>query len=158
VSASGETDPGLISLYPRSNDPVEHREILSRHARQLELSVIVDKQHYKEIKSLNATLNRTNELLEQQIKETALEKVGKQLDQSNKDLSVKRMTTLLGFLGAVVGALAMIFVAYLSHGTPAPVAKPLSPAVEKAYEDYLHSLAKQTPPTAEYDRIIDAGK
>jgi hypothetical protein len=158
VSSSGETDPGLVSLYPRSDNPAEHREILTRHARQLELSVIVDRQHYKEIKSLNATMIETNKLLKQQIDEAGMEKATRAIEAARRDHSLKRMTALLGFGGAIVGALGAAVAAYLTHGSDIPVIKPATAAQIRAYDEHERAAKHEPAPTPEFNAIIDSAK
>jgi hypothetical protein len=143
VSGSGESDPGLTSLYPESNEPEEHHMVLVRHARQIEMGVVTSRNHWQAIKNLTTTLDRTNALLEQQ----EMREADRALQEARKDHSIKRMTAMLGFGGAIVGALAMVTAAYLTHKSPEPEpVKQLSPAIEKAYEAYQRDVAKRRQP------------
>jgi len=158
MSQSGETDPGLTSLYPENDTPEEHHQILVRHARQIELGVITSREHYRQIKNLNETLGKTNTLLEQQIEATELDKVDRKLVEARKDFSLKRMTALLGFGGAIVGALGAAAAAYLTRDSKIPDTKPPTAEQVRAYEANQRAAKHEPAPTPEFNAIIDGVK
>jgi hypothetical protein len=156
--SSGETDPGLTSLYPEDDTPEEHHQILVRHARQLELGVITAREHYKSIKNLNETLGKTNALLQQQIEARDLEKADQKLVDARRDFSLKRMTALLGFGGAIVGALGAAAAAYLARDSKIPETKPPTAEQVKAYEEHQRAAKHEPVPTPEFNALVDSQK
>ena len=158
MSTSGETDPKLVSLYPRSDEPEELRRVATMHARQLEMSVITDQSHYRQIKLLTETLGQTNKLLAQQIQESAMEKAAKALEEAQKNRSLKKQVALIGLAGAIVGVLGAAASTYLSRSSTVPETKPPTAEQVKAYDEHQRAAKHEPAPTPEFNAIVDGAK
>ena len=158
MTSSGDTDPRLLSLYPKNNSNDELERASNRQARQHEMSVITQQAHYKQIKLLTETLGETNKLLAQQIHESVLEKAVKAGEEAQKNRELKRQVALLGLAGAIVGGLAAATSAYLSRDPKIPEVQPATAEQRKAYEEHERAAKHEPAPTPEFNAIVDSAK
>lgn len=85
-----------------------------------------------------------------------MEKVDRKLVDARKDYSLKKMTALLGFGGAIVGALGAAAAAYLTRDHEIPVIKPPTAEQVRQYEEHQRAAKHEPVPTPEFNAIVDS--
>jgi len=156
--SDGDFDPKLLDLYPESSEPDEIRHTLVKHARQHEMSLATIQMHYRLLKAQGVTLERLDQNLDQFIAGIEMERAEKKLQEARGEYSLKKMTAILGFAGAVIGSLVTGAVTYLTRESKIPHTDPPTAEQVRAYEEHQRAAKHEPVPTAEFNAIVDGQK